>query len=68
MKASDKGHAEAIKLLLTAPDIDVNRAVEVSLYQQTPPYQVVEGRVEGHVTHPTLHSNSRNDDLSSPKT
>ena len=32
MAASRKGHTEAIKLLLTAPDINVNLADKVSLY------------------------------------
>ena len=34
MLASEKGHTEAIKALLTAPDINVNHA-EVSAYQLT---------------------------------
>ena len=35
MRASDNGHADAIKILLTAPGIDVNYA-NVSLHLLTP--------------------------------
>ena len=37
MFASRNGHAEAIKLLLAAPRIDVNHG-KVSLYSLTPSY------------------------------
>ena len=46
MYASEKGHTEAIKLLLAAPGIDVNQA-NVSLYLLTPSHLVVRGRGEG---------------------
>ena len=45
LAATKKGHAEAIKLLLTAPGINVNHA-DVSLYPLTPSYVVVGGRCE----------------------
>ena len=48
IKASENGHSEAIKALLTAPGIDVN-LVSVSLYLQTSPYLVVSGEGEGHI-------------------
>ena len=40
LAASDNGHAEAIKLLLTAPGIDVNHAYKVSPYLLIPLYLV----------------------------
>ena len=40
MLASTNGHPEAVKLLLTASDIDVNQA-DVSLHPLTPFYLVV---------------------------
>ena len=43
--ASSNGHAEAIKALLTVPDINVNRA-DVSLYLLTPSYLVLGGMCE----------------------
>ena len=49
MAASSNGHTEAIKLLLTAPGIDVNHAHKVSLYLLIPPYLVVKG--EGDLPH-----------------
>ena len=64
MAASEHGHAEAIKLLLAAPDIDVNQA-KVSLYLLTPSYLVVGGGFITHLPHPIPPSNPRNDDLSS---
>ena len=43
MAAAKKGETEAIKLLLAAPDIDVNHA-NVSHYLPTPSHLVVGGR------------------------
>ena len=40
MAASEKGHTEAIKALLTAPGIDVNH-VDVSLCLLTPPIYLI---------------------------
>ena len=57
-----KGHAEAIKLLLTVSGINVNHA-NVSLYLLS---SIVEGGGEGDLPHLIPHSNPRNDDLSLP--
>ena len=65
MLISEKGHIEAIKILLTASDLNVNQA-DVSLYLLTPSPLVVGGRCEAHLPHLIPHSNPRNDDLSSP--
>ena len=46
MAASGNGHIEAIKALLTAPDININHAT-VSLYLLRLPNLVVEGGCEG---------------------
>ena len=73
MAASEYGHTEVTRLLLTAPDIIVNYA-KVSLYLLTPSHLVVgggfNGRVGGRGVYLTLSlplSNPHNDDLSSPK-
>ena len=50
MVASMYGHPEAIKLLLAAPDINVNR-LNVSLYPLTQSHLVLGGRREAHL-HP----------------
>ena len=63
--ASEKGRTEAIKALLTAPDIDVNHA-HVSQYLLTPPYLVLGSGCEGNLVKPNPQSNPRNDDISSP--
>ena len=65
IEAAKEGDTEAIKLLLTAPDIDVNDT-DVSLYLLTPSHLVVGGRCEARLPHLIPHSNPRNDDLSSP--
>ena len=62
--ASEEGYTEAIKLLLTVPNIDVNHA-DVSLYLLTPSHLVVGGRCEGDLPHLITPPNPRNDDLSS---
>ena len=59
------GHIEAIKLLLTAPGIDVNHA-DVSYKLLASSRLVVGGRGGAYLTHLIPHSNPRNDDLSSP--
>ena len=53
MAASSNGHSEAIKLLRTAPGIDVNQADKVSLYLLIPPYLAVRGYLMIAYLHPT---------------
>ena len=63
MVASSYGHTEAIKLLLTATDINVNQA-DVSLYLLTLSYLALGvGIWEIYLT--LSLTNPRNDDLSS---
>ena len=50
LAASQIGHAEAIKALLTVPDINVNQA-NVSLYPLTPSHLVLGDRGEGDLPH-----------------
>ena len=65
MKASLNRRTEAIKLLLTAPDINVNLA-DVSLYLLTPSHLALGGGFITHLPQLIPPSNPRNDDLSSP--
>ena len=64
LRASMYGHPEAIKLLLTVPDIDVNRA-NVSPYLLTSSHLVLGGGFITHLPHLIPPPNPRNDDLSS---
>ena len=64
--ASGSGNTEAMKLLLTFPDVDVNHA-NVRLYLLTPFPVVVGGGVRViYLTLSLTHSDPRNDDLPSP--
>ena len=64
--ASRSGNTEAMKLLLTFPDVDVNHA-NVRLYLLTPFPVVVGGGVRViYLTLSLTHSDPRNDDLPSP--
>ena len=65
MEAASKGHTEAIKALLTAPDINVNYA-KVSMFLLTLPHLVVGGGYDTHLLYLVSRSYTRGDDLSSP--
>ena len=64
MLAAEEGHTETIKLLLTAPGINVNHA-NVSLFPLTPSHLVGGGMRVIYLTLSLTLSNPRNDDLSS---
>ena len=62
--ASEKGHTEAMKLLLNASDIDVNHE-DVSLYLLSPSYLAAGGWFITHLPHVIPYFNPCNDDLPS---